>query len=277
HVGAAVFSPQLNAELMLKLPPFTSIFSAEVYAVYSPITLSIDLKLPKASFITDSKSVLEAAKGYCNSTNNYLIPLIKSALKEAETSGTNIRFIWIPSHRGIEGNEKADQLAKRAIRHGIERNFKVPYSDFCAVIKLDIFNNFYRQLESLADIKGSFYFSKIFNKSSKPWYFRMKVSRETIVMINRLRSDHYNLNHSLYRKNLVDDPSCPCGSPKQDILHMIYDCPDVYEGARFLRRVIDRVAPTGDRLAKFALVISKPSECLCRLILNFSKLCCRQF
>ncbi|XP_018305536.1 uncharacterized protein [Mycetomoellerius zeteki] len=151
-VGAAVFSPQLQAELMFKLSSYTSIFSAEAYAIYTVITLLVDLHLPRVTVITDSKSVLESIRGSHNYTNNYLIPLIKSVLEEAETKGTSIQFIWVPSHRGIEGNERADQLAKRAIRQGIEPNFKVPYSDLSAVIKQQTLDNFYLYLESMADI-----------------------------------------------------------------------------------------------------------------------------
>ncbi|XP_018315708.1 RNA-directed DNA polymerase from mobile element jockey-like [Mycetomoellerius zeteki] len=109
--------------------------------------------------LRDSKSVLEAVKSYKNPSNNYLIPLIKSVVEEAESKGIEIYFIWIPSHRGVEGNEKADQLAKRAIRQGIEPNFKVPYSDLCAVIKQNITDSAYHYLESQADIKGSYFFS----------------------------------------------------------------------------------------------------------------------
>ncbi|XP_018406602.1 PREDICTED: uncharacterized protein LOC108782745 [Cyphomyrmex costatus] len=142
-VDASVFSPQLHAELMHKLSPYTSILSTEAYAIYTAITIAIDLKLSDATIITDSLSVLETVKNHHNPKNNYLIPLIKSVLEEAGRNGTSVKFIWIPSHRGIEGNEKADQLAKRAIRCGIEPNFKVPYSDLCAVIKEKISNSFY--------------------------------------------------------------------------------------------------------------------------------------
>ncbi|KYQ53640.1 hypothetical protein ALC60_02584 [Trachymyrmex zeteki] len=165
---------------MFRLPSYTSIFSAEAYAIYTAVTLSTDLKLPKASIITDSKSVLEDLR-------------------------------WF--------------------------------------------------------LRGQL----------KPWYYRTKISREIIVMINRLRSDHYNLNSSLHRKNLIEDPSCSCGYPQQDILHMIFDCSIFSDGARLLHRLIDRASPSGDKLTKFTRAISKPSECFDRLILNFSKFCCRQF
>ncbi|XP_018366329.1 PREDICTED: uncharacterized protein LOC108763321 [Trachymyrmex cornetzi] len=277
YVGAAVFSPQLRAELMYRLSSYTSVFSAEAYAIYNAVTLSIDLHLRKVSIVTDSKSVLDSISGSINRTNNYLIPLIKAGLEEAEANGTRIQFIWVPSHKGITGNEKADQLAKRAIRQGIEPNFKVPYSDMSAVIKQRISDNFYRHLESMAETKGAYFFTHIFRKSSKPWYFHKKISREIIVILNRLRSDHYNLNFSLYRKNLFEEPSCPCGSPRQDIIHLIYDCPYTYVQARYLRRMVDRTSNAGDNANKFSQAISDPSECVCRLILNLCKACNRHF
>ncbi|XP_018406275.1 PREDICTED: RNA-directed DNA polymerase from mobile element jockey-like [Cyphomyrmex costatus] len=85
----------------------------KAYAIYTAITIAIDLKLSDATIITNLLSVLESLKHHHNPKNNYLIPLIKSVLEEAGKKGTSIKFIWILSHRGIEENEKADQLAKR--------------------------------------------------------------------------------------------------------------------------------------------------------------------
>ncbi|KYN00513.1 hypothetical protein ALC62_08710 [Cyphomyrmex costatus] len=183
---------------MFKLSSYTSVFSAEAYAIYTAITVSIDLRIPKITVVTDSKSVFESIKGSHNYTNNYLIPLIKSALEEAETKGTEIRI-------------------------------------------------------------------------------RMKITREVIVMINRLRSNHYNLNYSLYRKNLIDNSSCPCSSPHQDIIHLIYECSYTYNDARFLRYTVDCASRAEDKMIKFSQAIANPSPCLCRLIQNFSKFCGRQF
>ncbi|KYN13209.1 hypothetical protein ALC57_14595 [Trachymyrmex cornetzi] len=93
HVGAAVLIPQLQGELMYKLSSYTSIFSAEAFAIYNAITTAIDPQLSKAMIVTDSRSVLEAIKGTCIRTNNYLILLIKARLEEAENEGTCIQFI----------------------------------------------------------------------------------------------------------------------------------------------------------------------------------------
>lgn len=43
-------------------------------------------------------------------------------------------------------------------------------------------------------------------------------------MVNRLRSDYYNLNESLSRKNYTDSPRCECGAERQDIDHVVLRC-----------------------------------------------------
>jgi len=44
------------------------------------------------------------------------------------------------------------------------------------------------------------------------------------VIINRIRN-HYNLNFSLFHKNIVNSPTCPYGDPRQDINHIVFYCP----------------------------------------------------
>jgi len=43
-------------------------------------------------------------------------------------------------------------------------------------------------------------------------------------MVNRLRSNHYNLNDDFYRVNIVDSPACPYGAEIQDINHITLQC-----------------------------------------------------
>ena len=44
-------------------------------------------------------------------------------------------FCWIPSHIGIQGNDKADSLAKAAINMTPDKNIKTPYTDLKPKIK----------------------------------------------------------------------------------------------------------------------------------------------
>jgi len=59
----------------------------------------------------------------------------------------------------------------------------------------------------------------------KPWFSRLALPREQIVAIGRLRSNHYNLNYSLNRKNIVASSACSCEDPRQDFNYIVFRCP----------------------------------------------------
>ncbi|MEC7988075.1 MAG: RNase H family protein [Myxococcota bacterium] len=67
------------------------------------------------AILTDSKYTSGVlTKNWKAKANRPLIQKIKSLLKK----NTNIRIHWVAGHAGIEGNEKADALANRAIAEG---------------------------------------------------------------------------------------------------------------------------------------------------------------
>ncbi|KAL7294425.1 hypothetical protein TKK_0012425 [Trichogramma kaykai] len=45
-----------------------------------------------------------------------------------------------------------------------------------------------------------------------------------IVTINRIRSNHHSLAESLYRKNIISDPGCACGSGEESLNHILWNC-----------------------------------------------------
>ena len=63
-------------------------------------------------------------------------PLIchMNALWALSNKGTYVRFCWVPSHYGIEGNEIVDQLASRALDHDIDPLTTVHYADLKPVV-----------------------------------------------------------------------------------------------------------------------------------------------
>ena len=73
--------------------------------------------LPGSALIaTDSKSALQALKNSSPTDNRQLLTHIHSILHTLQEEGIHLSFIWIPSHIGIKGNEKADTIAKEAAR-----------------------------------------------------------------------------------------------------------------------------------------------------------------
>ena len=78
-------------------------------------------------FYSDSMSCLQAIEG--EDTENPFICHIMNLLWLLNDKGTHIRFCWIPSHCGIDGNERVDQLAKETLDHDIDPLVGVHFAD----------------------------------------------------------------------------------------------------------------------------------------------------
>ena len=71
-----------------------------------------------AVIYSDSMSCLQAIEGV--DTDNALICQIMNLLWALSDKGTRVRFCWVPSHCGIEGNDIVDQLAKKTLNQDID-------------------------------------------------------------------------------------------------------------------------------------------------------------
>lgn len=126
--------------------------------------------------------------------------------------------------QGILENETADYLAKRAVTKGQLSPKQLPHSDFYSIPRRKYIEDSSKTLKAQDRQKETKYFKLFEEIIFKPWFHKLKLNRESIVTC-WLRSDHYALNYSLHRCNLVADPSCPCGSLRQDTDHVFWNCP----------------------------------------------------
>ena len=76
---------------------------------------------------SDSMSCLQAIEG--EDTENPFICHIMNLLWSLSDMGTRVRFCWVPSHCGIDGNERVDQLAKETLDQDINPLASVHYTD----------------------------------------------------------------------------------------------------------------------------------------------------
>lgn len=223
-----------------KLDGCFSIFSTECIAIIWAVDCILERCIKKSSIFTDSRSVLETVSGCTVDKDlSYLILVLNNKLKSAFLHDLDIQLIWIPFHVEILGNETADFWAEEAIRHGEAIDYLPPHTDFCS---MEYFEAVEKHLISMARNHSVQYF-EFYSFTRKPWFAKLKLSRSEIVTICRIKSNHYNLNFSLHKCDIVGRPDCPCGHPLQDINHILWSCPLLGESRVqplcALRKVLD--------------------------------------
>ncbi|XP_074026915.1 uncharacterized protein [Leptinotarsa decemlineata] len=109
-VGAAYTTIESFAKF--QLPPFTTIFTAELIAICEALRHLNTKPTSNWIIVSDSLSAIQSLS-QLYPTHPSLIE-IKSELQISQKKNSNVQFLWCPSHIGIEGNEKADRLAREA-------------------------------------------------------------------------------------------------------------------------------------------------------------------
>ncbi|KYQ51868.1 hypothetical protein ALC60_09069, partial [Trachymyrmex zeteki] len=116
--------------------------------------------------------------------------------------------------------------------------------------------------------KGEFYFKTIYSKNKKSWFYRMRLTR-IIITLNRFRSNHFN--HSLSRKNIINDPSCICGYPIQDFPYIIFNYPPTEPYILPLHSALPEPINSENNLHYIIHALHNPSTKICLLFVNFDK------
>jgi len=157
------------------------------------------------------------------------------------------------------------------LRYGRKPKFKIPYTDYCISSNRVLREKSFAMLKESFLIKGKQYYSIYLGNSfpNKPWFHQLSIPREQITLISRIRSNHYNLNASLHRKNILNSSACDCGDPYQDINHIIFYCSQTRQYNRHLIYYLKRLNPLApiNILPLFRLLPYK----LCRLLTSFFK------
>ncbi|XP_065213540.1 uncharacterized protein LOC135840786 [Planococcus citri] len=220
--GCAIIHDDIS--IPIALPSLCTILTAELYAIKSAITYSLDFSLNKVTVFTDSLSALLSIKNY-RSKYSHPISLEIIELLQLFQNSTPI-LGWIPSHSQIHGNELADKIAKQAHLHLPLANIPIPLSDLklhSKTLMHEVFQFSWSLIPSSNKLK------RIKNTTSL-WKTSEQLQRRSEVLLTRLRTGHSLLTHQfIFLKQ--PPPSCPeCNIPL-NIAHLLIDCPS-YQNER---------------------------------------------
>ena len=127
-VGCAV-TTDTTVVACFPLPSYFSILSAELFALYLAVDYAAATKDSDSQYLLLSDS-LSSVRCLTNQWSRKLHPIAKKIVRILSSLPLGkVSFAWIPSHKGIRGNEFADQQAKQALHTFSIANTPVPRKD----------------------------------------------------------------------------------------------------------------------------------------------------
>ena len=215
RTGAAFVTPQITRSR--RLPDIFSVYSAELSAILSAIAHIKYRNIPRSIICSDSKSSLQALSAYHNSSHPWVhkIQLLLASLP----NHIQIKFLWIPSHVGIHGNEKADEAAKLSIQLPPNNNMECPATDALNILH----TKFLQFLQFDWDMVNHFHLHPI-KPEIQHWSSCHQNTRLKEIILARLRLGHTKLTHSHITENRPPSNCTRC-HVVYSIHHFLIVCP----------------------------------------------------
>lgn len=109
QVGAGVTGPGVN--ISVSMGGWPTVFQAEIQAILECATVCLKRKYKYANIciFSDSQAALNALKSF-TCTSKLVWECIQ--LLQQLSNNNTVNLYWVPGHCGVEGNEKADELAR---------------------------------------------------------------------------------------------------------------------------------------------------------------------
>ena len=211
--GSAVWSESFS--LLCKLPKHTSVFTAELYAIYAAISF---LSNQAGYFVifTDSLSSINALKSL-NHKSHYLLSKIHQKIQAMPDQ--KVVLEWVPSHVGIIGNEKADSLAMTAHNLAEVNHIQIPEADARKITQAYYQRQWQKSWTALGDTLTEF-------KPNIRSTDYQECPRHIQIPLTRIRLNAPYFKYEQYIKQRSSPRSCTHCNIRLTLKHILIDCPD---------------------------------------------------
>ena len=221
--GAGVFIPRWRVQLSFPLGAYCTVAQAEVYAILQCVKYIADQFTRGCSFsvFSDSQAALKALTRPIITSE--LVRLCRQEMARV-CRFNRLTLSWVPGHRGIEGNEKADQLAREGASQAPTSR---PVGIAPALVKAQV------ETWALSEAQAS-WTSRTDCRQSREFIpgYRQQFTRQLLQRARRdvrvivgLLTGHC-LNKHLFRMGLANESLChQCKEEEESSIHFLCSCP----------------------------------------------------
>ena len=253
-VGCGFYVPALNITQAYRLSDFVAVYTSEMTAIKLCAEWALANTTLNINIFGDSLSALESLKLIHSTSRPDLLSDICESLLKFQQSKRLVKFIWIPSHVDIPGNEMADMIAKKALTHAqIDICIGLQYQETKKCINEKINRMWQKQWTDSST--GSFYKNIEPTVSDRIKFHSTPRSRETCL--TRLRLGHCWLNACLHKVGCHDTGLCTTCQTQETVEHYILYC--VEQNA--LQKMLQNECKNTNLTYSLTNILTKP-ECL---------------
>ncbi|MCP3662524.1 MAG: hypothetical protein GY696_08530 [Gammaproteobacteria bacterium] len=223
--GSGLWIPELGTAVSEPLGLFATVFQAEIWAILGCAMLLLEQRCRgRCIYIcSDSQAALKALAS--PRVGSQLVLECIAALKRL--AGPNsVKLIWVPGHRGVEGNERADSLAKEGAEVpfvGPEPVLGVSSSSCRTGLRSWISRE---QGAAWRDTLGCRQAKEFIpGANRKAGKVLLGLPRCQLRLVVGVLTGHCGLNYHLWKMGLTQDPLCDlCAQGDETSRHFLCEC-----------------------------------------------------
>lgn len=203
-----------------RIPDHMSVFTAELVAVLWAVRWVEDNKREYSVKCSDSAATLTTIKECKSKSRPDVLVEILQVLYRIHKAGYEVGFLWVPAHMGVEGNEEADEMAKKAVQEErVQFNLQYGSPDYTEIINRAVKEMWQRSWECERNGRDYYVVQRMVEKDR----CKYRCQRRDAVVITRMRLGHCGLRSGLALIGKHPDGHCECGD-KETVMHVLVQC-----------------------------------------------------